>query len=91
MAGNMEYKNSVRIRLGTWNIGTPNGKCLELCDELWMRNVDLCCLHEVRQRGCGARLIGVQGRRHKLWWSGNQEGYGGVGVLVRDELHDKVR
>ena len=29
------------------------------------------------------RLIGLQGRRHKLWWSGNQEGYGGVGVLVK--------
>ena len=36
------------------------------------------------------RLIGLQGRRHKLWWSGNQEGYGGVGVLVKEELCDKV-
>ena len=26
MADNMEYMNSVRIRLGTWNIGTINGK-----------------------------------------------------------------
>ena len=33
----------------------------------------------------GGRLIGVQGRRYKLWWSGNQEGYGGVGVLVEEE------
>ena len=24
------------------------------------------------------------------WWSGNQEGYGGVGVLVEGELYDKV-
>ena len=59
-------------------------------DELWKRNVGLCCLHEVRWRGCGARLIGLQGRRCKLWWSGNQEGYDGVGVLVKEELYDKV-
>ena len=31
-AGNMEYKNSVKIRLGTQNIGTLNGKGLEICD-----------------------------------------------------------
>ena len=68
MAGNMEY-NSVKIRLGTWNIGTLNGKGLEICDELWKRNVDLNCLHEVRWRGCRARLIGLQGRRYKLLWS----------------------
>ena len=59
-------------------------------DELWKRNVRLCCIHEVRWRGCGARLIGLQGRRYKLWWPGNQEGYGGVDVLVREELYKKV-
>ena len=50
MAGNMEYKNSVKIRLGTRNIGALNGKGLEICDEIWKSNVDLCCLPEVRWR-----------------------------------------
>ena len=27
---------------------------------------------------------------YKLWWSGNQDGDGGVGVLVKAELDDKV-
>ena len=31
---------------------------------------------------------GLQGRRYKLWWLGNQEGHGGVGVLVKEELYD---
>ena len=66
------------------------GRVLEICDGPWKRNVDLCCLQEVRWRGCGARLIGLHGRRYKLWWSGNQEGYGGVCVLSKGELHDKV-
>ena len=63
---------------------------MEVCHELWKRNVDLCCLQEVRWRGCGARPIGLQGRKCKLWWSGNQEGHGGAGVMVKGELHDKV-
>ena len=25
-----------------------------------------------------------------MWWSGNFEGYGGVGVLVKEELYDEV-
>ena len=33
-----------------------------------------------------ARLIGLQGRMYKFGWSRNQEGYGGVGVLVKEEL-----
>ena len=43
MAGNMEYKNIVEIKPGTWNFGTLNGKGLEICDELCRKNVDLCC------------------------------------------------
>ena len=54
MAGNMQYKNSVKIRFGTWNIGMLYGKGLLICDELWKRNWNLCYLQEVRWRGCGA-------------------------------------
>ena len=25
-----------------------------------------------------------------MWWLGNQEGYGGLGVLVKEELYDEV-
>ena len=45
----------------------------------------------MRWRRCGATLLlGLQGTRYKLWWSGNQEGHGGVDVLVKKELYDKV-
>ena len=37
-------------------------------------------------RGCVARLIGLQGRKYKLWWSENQEGHGRVGVLIKQEI-----
>ena len=35
-------------------------------------------------------MMGVKGRRYKLWWSGNCKGIGGVGVLVKEELCEKV-
>ena len=46
----------------------------------------MCCLQEVRWRGHGARILGMKGRRHKLWWSGKGDGVGSVRVMVRQKL-----
>ena len=43
----------------------------------------------IRWRGQGARFLGVKGRRYK-WWCGNSDGTGGVAVLVKEELCEKV-
>ena len=43
--------------------------------------MDVFCLQEVRWRGQGAQF---------MWWSGNSYGMGGVGVLVKEELREKV-
>ena len=34
-------------------------------------------------------MLGVKGRRYKLWWSGKGDGVGGVRVMV-EELCEKV-
>ena len=49
----------------------------------------MCCQEKVRWRGQGARFVGCRDRRYKLWWSGNNDGIGGVGILVK-ELCEKV-
>ena len=54
-----------------------------LC-ELRKRMIDMCCLQEVRWRGQGARMLGMKGRRYKLWWTGKGDGIGGVGVMVKE-------
>ena len=46
----------------------------------------MCCLQEVRWRGQGARMLGMEGRRYKLLWSGKGDGVGGVRVMVMEEL-----
>ena len=46
--------------------------------------IDVCCLLEVRWRGQGTRMLGMIGRRYKLWWSGKVGEVGGVGVMVKE-------
>ena len=58
--------------------------------ELRKWRMDVCCLQEGRWRGQGAQFLGVKGRRCKLWWSGNSDGTGGVGVLAKEELYEKL-
>ena len=50
----------------------------------------MCCLQEVRWRRERAWFMGVKGRRYRLWWSGNSDSMGGVVVLVKEELCEKL-
>ena len=68
---------------GSYNIGSLNGKSMELCEELVRREVGICCIQEVRWRGMGSKFLGSLDRRFKLWWSGNEDKIGGVGILER--------
>ena len=43
----------------------------------------MCCLQEVRWRGQGTRMLGMKGRRYRLWWSREGDGVGSVGVMVK--------
>ena len=81
---------NLQLRLGSWNVGSICGRGTEVSEELRKRKVDVCCLQEVRWRGQEARFVGVKGRRYKLWWSGNDVGTGGVGMMVKEELCEKV-
>ena len=77
------------VQVETWNLGSQNGKG-DVCEELRKRMIDVCCLQEVRWRVQGARIHGMDGRRNKLWWSGKDDGVGGVGVMVKEEFPVKV-
>ena len=35
-------------------------------------------------------MLGIKGRRYELWWSGKGDGVCGVGVMVKEELCEKV-
>ena len=67
-------------------MGSLCGRNTEVCEELRKKRVDVCCIQEVRWKGQGARFVGTLGQRYKLWWSGNDAGFGGVGILVKEEI-----
>ena len=53
------------VRLESWNVGSFCERDTEVCKQLRKREVDLCCLQEVRWRGQGARFVGCRGRKYK--------------------------
>ena len=61
-----------------------------MCEELRKRGVDVCCMQEVRWKSQGARFVGTSGRRYKLCWSGNDAGFGGVGISEKEEISGNV-
>ena len=78
------------VRVGMWNLRSLSGMGEEVCEVLRKRMIDVCCLQEERWRGQGVRMLGIKGRGYRLWWSGKGDGVGGVGVMVKEELCEKV-
>ena len=35
-------------------------------------------------------MLGVKGTRYKLWWSGKGDRVGGVGVMLKEEMCEKL-
>ncbi|ESO04115.1 hypothetical protein HELRODRAFT_173203 [Helobdella robusta] len=86
--GTIDGRTTCRPR--GWRFGTGNvGRSLEVVEELQRRMVDVAALQEIRWKGEGTRFVGAKGGRYKLWWKGD-DGTGGVGVMVREELVEKV-
>ena len=78
------------VRFGILNVGSLCGRKTEVSEDLRKRRVDVCCMQVVRWKGQGARFVGTLGRRHELWWSGNNAGSKEVGSLVNKEISGNV-
>ena len=60
---------------GSYNIGSLNGKSMELYEELVRRKVGICCIQEVRWRGMDSKFVG------SLQAKGSN--YGGLVIKIR--------
>ncbi|RUS72507.1 hypothetical protein EGW08_019735 [Elysia chlorotica] len=83
-------KHLFKFRLGTLNVNTLRGRVCEVVETSSRRKVDICCIQETRYRGGGCRTIKGKNTRYKLYWSGNDKGTAGVGVLVAEKWIEKV-
>ena len=76
----------LKLRVGSWNIGSLTGKSIELVKSLKRRQINIACVQETRWVGTKAR--DVDG--FKLWYSGGSRGRNGVGILVDEDLRNYV-
>ena len=75
----------LKLKVATWNVGTMRGKGSEIVETLSRRHIDICCVQETRWRGGSARTIVGKDSRYKLFWQGNENGFGGVGILIAEK------
>ncbi|MCU7898061.1 MAG: hypothetical protein KZQ61_05230, partial [Candidatus Thiodiazotropha sp. (ex Lucinoma aequizonata)] len=61
-----------------------------MVETMTRRRVDLCCLQETRWKMGGVKKIDGKDSRYKIFWSGNDKGTGGVGVLLAEEWWERV-
>ena len=95
IASTPALKNT-HFKVGSWNVGTMKGRSGEVVETLQRREVDLCCVQEVRFAGKGARMIEGKEGFYKLIWNNrskkndDESGSGGVGVLIADKWKEKI-
>ena len=89
----------VRFRVGTMNVGTMRGRSAEVYETADRRILDICFLQETRWKGVDSveypkqsrtqvRWSEGKGSAYKVFWSGNAEGTGGVGILLAKKWID---
>ncbi|XP_057317637.1 uncharacterized protein LOC130662734 [Hydractinia symbiolongicarpus] len=82
--------DNTRLRMASVNVGTLRGRAGEVVEMLERRSVDMCCVQEVRWKGVSVRFVEGRRARYKLFWIGNSDGYGGVGIFVAEKWVEKV-
>ena len=78
----------VRVRVGTLNVGSMNGRGREIADLMVRRKFGILCVQETRWKGNKARELGDG---CKLLYSGaNAQGRNGVGIALSKDLKDSL-
>ena len=90
----IQLKNKIKLpdtitTIGTWNVRTLRrcGKIHELTNELDRYQLDIVGLSETRMTGSGELTTDAG---HKLFYSGQDKHFEGVGFIVRKELTKAV-
>ncbi|XP_071686886.1 uncharacterized protein [Rutidosis leptorrhynchoides] len=78
--------NPVKIRVGSWNVGSLTGKSYELVETLHKSKVDILCVQETRWKGQEA----VDIDDYRLWFSGSKVARNGVGVILGHPYKDNI-
>ena len=86
----MNINSKQKIRVGSLNVGTMRAKDNEVVETVSRRNISICAIQESRWKGQSARMLTGKQSRLKFFWSGDDSGLGGVGVLLDESLVENV-
>ena len=83
-----------KFRVALLNVGTLIKKEHKVVETLSRRRIDICSLQETRLTG-GVEanqscVISGKDSKYKLFFCGNKQGLGGVGILLAEKWIDKV-
>lgn len=76
----MKTKSNDCLRFGIWNIGTLNGKAMEIVDMMIRRIINILYLQETRWVREKAKMI--ENLNFKLWYTRRNKTRNGVGIIV---------
>ena len=87
-------KHPTKIRVATWNVGTLSRRSAEVVETLTRRNIDVCGIQEHRWKGGLApnqvRFLKGKNTKFKFFYSAQESGLGGAGILLAEQWADKV-
>ena len=85
-----DRRDGTLIKSCTVNVGTLRGKSREVVDMLARIGADICCLQETRYKNQGCDVFGKNEEKYKFWYTGNQEGTGGAGIMIKQSMAEDV-
>ncbi|XP_060809063.1 uncharacterized protein LOC106136266 [Amyelois transitella] len=75
------------MRIATWNIGSLTGRSQELANTLHRRNINICCVQELKWKGSKSRDIG---RGYQLLYNGTSTARNGIGIILDANLKQRI-
>ena len=76
-----------KIKLATLNVGSMTGRSGDVVHLMARKNLQVLCVQETKWRGSKAREIGGG---YKLYYHGEDGTKNGVGIVLCEELKDRV-
>ena len=77
----------MKLVIGTLNIVSLNGKVEEIIDMMQERKLNILGLSETKWKESGSKDLR---EGYKLWWSGGNKGFNGVGLIVSASTKEAV-
>ena len=79
-----------KVHIASLIVGTMHGRASEIAETLDRREIDICAVQEKLWRGCSTLFITDKHCRYKSFWSGDNCGFGEIGILVPEKWIEKI-